>query len=142
MAGPQRGKKRLTDDQKKEVLRLYSEDLDVTVKEIADRYGISFVSIHNWRKEAGIPRRGNASGPRNGFWKGGNRQHREHRRVMEEIIGRRLESHETVHHINGNDKDNRPENLQLRQGRHGKGAVAYCGHCGSRDIRFEEIKDG
>src|SRR5262245_34790351 len=37
----------------------------------------------------------------------------EHRLVMEEKLGRVLEQHERVHHINNNGKDNRPENLEL-----------------------------
>ena len=36
-----------------------------------------------------------------------------HRRIIEEHLGRKLEKDEVVHHINGNRKDNRLENLVL-----------------------------
>ena len=43
----------------------------------------------------------------------GDKSIKEHIKIMEEHIGRKLKEDEVVHHINGDRADNRIENLQL-----------------------------
>lgn len=58
----------------------------------------------------------------------------EHRLVMAESLGRPLRGDESVHHIDGDPSNNSLDNLQLRQGQHGKGGTHRCLDCGSHNV--------
>lgn len=54
---------------------------------------------------------------------------KEHRLILSQRLGRVLLQDETAHHKNGIRHDNRPDNLELRALKHGKGATVHCPTC-------------
>jgi HNH endonuclease len=104
--------------------------------ELADEFGVSRQTVLNTIRRHNIPYDWNKGSPgdRNGSWVGGrckgsdgywlilDYEHPyarksgyvlEHHLVMEEMLGRYLEPHEVVHHIDGDIENNDPENLGL-----------------------------
>lgn len=120
----------------REKLQQLYVDQGMTQREIADLYGVTTTAVGRWLIDDGIRARqtGPRKGPDNPSWKGGvtldkdgyvlrytpNHPYankggyvREHRLVMEKMIGRYLRPEEVPHHKDDDPSNNHPDNLQL-----------------------------
>lgn len=154
--------------QNEEIIRLYVDE-KLTYRAIGERIGIPYWEVRKVVVGNGLSRTHSESkkGHLNPCWNGGrkvvssghikiycpehpyadvNRSVFEHRLVMEAHLGRYLEQHELIHHVDGNPANNELSNLEIvTRSEHGKkhGATeasitAFVTHCRNGHTRTPE----
>ena len=160
-----RSKNPMTEIEKKAVRKMRDEGM--SQQGIGSALGRSQSFIGRTLDEMGYPRAEIRTGNKHGSWRGGISINDggyimqsvprddemaamrtstgyvpQHRLVMARHLGRPLNRTETVHHINGDRKDNSIENLQIRIGSHGAGIAMMCACCGSSNLVPAKLSDG
>jgi transposase-like protein len=115
-------------DYQDEIIRLYASGY--SMEKISKKFDFNHEGVARFLRAKGISIRSRNTyniGSANHKYKGGHisqngyrrlsapggKQIMEHRKVMEEFLGRKLGKNEHVHHLNGNKLDNRIENLSI-----------------------------
>jgi hypothetical protein len=160
-----RNKSPMTESEKGAVKRMRDEGM--SQQKIGSALGRSQSFVGRALDEMGYARAEIRTGSRHGSWRGGISINQggyimqyvarddpmasmrnsigyvaQHRLVMARHLDRPLARTETVHHINGDRKDNSIENLQIRVGSHGAGIAMVCACCGSSNLVPAKITDG
>ena len=109
-----KSRKRYTDEEIRFVINMYPK---MGSKWVADKLNRNYLAIQKLAQKLGVhPNNSYLYTSKEGYLvdcKDRNNRVQVHRKVMEKHLGRKLHSHEIVHHKDGNKKNNHYSNLEI-----------------------------